>query len=76
MGVIVLLDDDEKLFYEELYFFNGDPVPFDLDDCEITIHPIKVKDAPRYERAKAIFSLNKNEINDIEILQMNYFYPN
>lgn len=72
MGVIVLLDDDEKLFYEELYFFNGDAVPFDLDDCEINIYPIKVKDAPRYERAKAIFSLNKNEINDIKILQMNY----
>ena len=50
-----------------------DNVPYELKDGGlIYIKPILVKDYLRYSWAKEILSIEKNEINDIEIIQMSY----
>ena len=50
------------------YFVNMDNVPYELKDGGlIYIKPILVKDYLRYSWAKEILSIEKNEINDIEI---------
>ena len=55
------------------YFVNMDNVPYELKDGGlIYIKPILVKDYLRYSWAKEILSIEKNEINDIEIIQMSY----
>ena len=47
--------------------------PYELKDGGlIYIKPILVKDYLRYSWAKEILSIEKNEINDIEIIQMSY----
>ena len=55
------------------YFYNGYDVPYQLKDGNIlNIKPILVKDYPYYEMAKTILEIQKNEINDIEIIKMSY----
>lgn len=60
----------DRDFYEMNYFSIGEPVPFKLKGGEIKIYPVLVKDATRYDYAKDILLIDKNKINDIEILQM------
>lgn len=58
---------------EMAYFCNGYNVPYTLKNGgDILIKPILVKDYNVYEWAKQILQINKNEINDIEIIQMSY----
>ena len=55
------------------YFCNGYDVPYELKNGgTLNIKPILVKDYPYYEVAKNILEIQKNEINDIEIIQMSY----
>lgn len=55
------------------YFCNGYDVPYKLKDGQIlNIKPILVKDYPYYETAKTILEIEKNEINNIEIIKMSY----
>lgn len=55
------------------YFCNGIDVPYKLKcDKILNIKPILVKDYPFYEFAKQILEIEKNEINDIEIIKMSY----
>lgn len=56
-----------------LYFANGYDVPYKLKNGkEILIKPILVKDYEIYNYCKNILDINKNEINDINIIQMSY----
>lgn len=58
---------------EILYFSNGYSVPYKLKSGEeIEIKPILVKDFEIYNYAKKILEINKNEINDLNIIQMSY----
>lgn len=55
------------------YFCNGYDVPYKLKNGDIlNIKPIIVKDYPYYEVAKTILEIQKNDINDIEIIKMSY----
>ena len=55
------------------YFVNMSDVPYKLKKGgTIYIKPILLKDYMRYNWAKDILKINKNEINDIEIIQMSY----
>lgn len=73
MEIPVSLDKD---YIENLrinYFQNDLPVPYKLKSGNfINIYPIKVKDYPLYEDCKVIMDINKNEINDINIISKNY----
>ena len=58
---------------ELLYFCNGTPVPYKLKDGgNVNIYPILVKDKNIYDYCSQILQIKKNEINDIEIIQMSY----
>lgn len=60
-------------YMKDFYFCNGLDVPFSVKKGrELTIKPITVKDYPIYELSKSILEINKNETNDIEIIQMSY----
>ena len=55
------------------YFCNGYDVPYEIKNGGILyIKPILVKDYPLYESSKGILEINKNEINDINIIKMSY----
>ena len=55
------------------YFQNDYPCPYKLKNGgDILIYPILVKDYSLYEYYKQIMELDKNSINDIEIIQMSY----
>lgn len=59
--------------YEELYFANDEPIPYELKDKSVlVIYPILVKDFPMYNLCRNILTIPKNEINDIEIIRMSY----
>ena len=58
---------------EDNYFVNMEDVPYQLKKGgTIFIKPIIVKDYFRYMWAKEILTIEKNEINDIQIIQMSY----
>lgn len=58
---------------ELLYFCNGTPVPYKLKDGgNVNIYPILVKDKNIYDYCAQILQIKKNEINDIEVIQMSY----
>ena len=55
------------------YFCNGYDVPYNIKNGGIlNIKPILVKDYPFYEMSKTLLEINKNEINDINIIKMSY----
>lgn len=55
------------------YFCNGYDVPYEIKNGgTLYIKPILVKDYPLYESSKGILEINKNEINDINIIKMSY----
>ncbi|MBO7713337.1 MAG: hypothetical protein J6S85_07175 [Methanobrevibacter sp.] len=55
------------------YFCNGYDVPYEVKNGGIlNIKPILVKDYPFYEITKGLLEINKNEINDIDIIKMSY----
>lgn len=55
------------------YFVNMVNVPYELKKGgTIYIKPILTKDYLRYQWAIQILTINKNEINDVEIIQMSY----
>lgn len=62
--------------YEHLkrtYFQFDKPCPYRLrTKNEILIYPIMIEDYPMYETTKIIMEINKNETNDIKIIQMSY----
>lgn len=63
--------DVEKL--RILYFQNDIPVPYKLKSgYELNIYPVKVKDWGYFENSIPILTIKKNEINDINIIQMSY----
>lgn len=58
---------------ENNYFVNMEDVPYELHKGGIIyIKPILVQDYLRYEWAKSILTIAKNEINNIEVIQMSY----
>ena len=55
------------------YFVNMLDVPYELKKGGIiNIKPVLLKDYLRYDWAKEILMISKNEINDIEVIQMSY----
>lgn len=55
------------------YFQNDYPCPYTLKNGgTILIHPILVKDYSLYEYYRQIMEIDKNSINDFEIIQMSY----
>ena len=55
------------------YFINEYAVPYELKKgTGIFIYPIKVKDFPIYANCKELLEIDKNTINDIDVIQMNY----
>ena len=55
------------------YFCNGFDVPYEIKNGGVlNIKPILVKDYPFYEISKGILEINKNEMNDINIIKMSY----
>ena len=67
------MDKNKLEFYEINYFANGLDVPYKLRKGEnLSIKPILVKDFLRYDYAKEILLISKNEINDIKIIQESY----
>ena len=55
------------------YFVNMSNVPYELKKGGmIYIKPVLLEDYLRYNWAKEILTINKNEINDIEVIQMSY----
>lgn len=57
----------------ELYFSTDEPVPYNLKcGVEILIHPIKVKNWTLFSNCLGILTIEKNEINDIEVIKMSY----
>ena len=67
------MDKNKLEFYEINYFANGIDVPYKLRKGEnLSIKPILVKDFLRYDYAKEILLISKNEINDIKIIQESY----
>ena len=55
------------------YFCNGYDVPYEVTNGGILyIKPILVKDYPYYEVSKGLLEINKNEINNIDIIKMSY----
>lgn len=58
---------------EMLYFQNDFDCPYKTrDGYELKISPIKVKDWSIFEYSMDILQLDKNSVNDIEIIQMSY----
>lgn len=56
-----------------LYFQNDEPCPYKLKcGYEIKIYPVKVKDWGIYEHSLGILQIDKNKINDINIIKMSY----
>lgn len=52
---------------------NGYDIPYKLQDGNvITIRPIKVKDWAVFDASTSILQLDKNSINDIEVISMSY----
>lgn len=57
----------------ELYFASDEPVPYNLKcGVEISIYPIKVKDWAMFNNSLGALTIEKNEINDIDIIKMSY----
>ena len=71
LKVVVVLVDIDNLQLN--YFINEYAVPYELKKgAEIFIYPIKVKDFPIYANCKELLEIDKNTINDIDVIQMNY----
>lgn len=63
--------DIEQL--ELMYFQNDEPCPYKLKcGYELKIKPISVKDWSIFSKSLEILQLHKNEINDIQVIQMSY----
>lgn len=60
--------------YENNYFVNMEKCPYDIKSPQSTIYikPVNVKDYNVYQWAKGILDIEKNTINDIDIIQMSY----
>lgn len=70
---VIVVEKDKLELYELNYFENGFDVPYLLKKGgEVLIKPILVKDYVKYEYAKQILEIKKNEINDIKVIQMSY----
>ena len=58
---------------ELLYFQNEEDVPYELKDGTIVhIKPVLVRDWTIFENAMEVLTIEKNEINNIEVIQMSY----
>jgi hypothetical protein len=63
--------DLEKL--KLLYFQNDEPCPYRLKcGVELLIKPIKVKNWSIFESSLCVLQIEKNDIDDIKIIQMSY----
>lgn len=57
----------------ELYFASDEPVPYKLKcGVEVNIRPIKVKNWSAFNKSLGVLTIEKNEINDIDIIRMSY----
>lgn len=64
-----------KLDFEFLargYFAFDEPVPYDVDNGEIYIKPITVRQSETFLASSDILAFNKNAIPSVEIIQMSY----
>lgn len=56
-----------------LYFQNDEPCPYKLKSgYELYIYPVSVKNWGVFEHSLSILQIDKNKINDINIIQMSY----
>lgn len=68
------MDDKQLKYYEQYYFANELPVPFKVKDNNYTLHirPITVSMFPFYQHNVGILLIDKNQINDANIISMSY----
>lgn len=60
-------------YLESAYFFKDKPVPYELMcGSTINIYPISVENSDLFFGCKDILDINKNEIDNVEIIQMSY----
>lgn len=59
--------------YKLLYFQNDEPCPYRTKDgYELMINPVKVKDWSIFESSLDVLKIDKNSINNIDIIKMSY----
>jgi hypothetical protein len=60
-------------YYTNLYFSNGEDAPFSLrDKTVLQLKPVLLKDYALYLGIYDVIQLQKNEVNDIRVIQMSY----
>lgn len=67
--------DDKKLkYYEEYYFANSTPIPFEVKDGGYILHiqPVKVGVYPFYRDNIGVLTIDKNSISDAKVISMSY----
>lgn len=71
VATVLIMINSEVL--KNNFFVNMDVVPYQLKNgTTLEIKPILTKDYLRYEWSIYVLQLNKNEVNDINIIQMSY----
>ena len=68
------VDDKTLKYYEQYYFANETPVPFQVKDNNYILHirPVKVSMFPFYHDNVGILCIDKNRISDAKIISMSY----
>lgn len=68
------MDEETLKYYEDYYFANSLPVPFCLKENNfmLNIRPITVGMFPFYRDNMGILLIDKNKVNDINIISMSY----
>lgn len=74
MRKVMNVDDKTLKYYEQYYFANETPVPFQVKDNNYILHirPVKVSMFPFYHDNVGILCIDKNRISDVKIISMSY----
>lgn len=74
MQRVMNVDDKTLKYYEQYYFANETPVPFQVKDNNYIVHirPVKVSMFPFYHDNVDILCIEKNRISDAKIISMSY----
>lgn len=59
-------------FLKQSYFPFDDPVPYKVDEGEIMIRPISIKNSEIFLTSVDILGIDKNSLSDVKIIQMSY----
>jgi hypothetical protein len=68
------VDDSTLKYYEKYYYCNDAPIPFKVKDNNYTIfiRPVKVSMYAFYQDNIGILCIDKNRVNDVNIISMSY----